>query len=60
MNEVMSGIKYQRLASMLGVFVGIMMIALCNVSGKEQDAEDARNKDLDSLDDLDETDSKNH
>ena len=42
--------------SMLGVFVGIMMIALCNVSGKEQDA---RNKDLDSLDDLDETDSKN-
>lgn len=47
--------------SMLGVFVGIMTIALCNVSGKEQDAEreDARNKDLDSLDDLDETDSKN-
>lgn len=43
--------------SMLGVFVGIMMIALCNVSGKEQDAEDARNRDLDSLD---ETDSKNH
>ena len=46
--------------SMLGAFVGIMMIALCNASGKEQDAEDARNKDLDSLDDLDETDSKNH
>ena len=47
--------------SMLGAFVGIMMmIALCNVSGKEQDAEEARSMDLDSLDDLDETDSKNH
>lgn len=47
---------------MVGLFVGIMMIALCNVSGKEQDAEDARSMNLDSLDDsdsLDETDSKN-
>lgn len=44
---------------MLGVFVGIMMIALCKVSGKDQDEEDARSMDLDSLDDLDETDSKN-
>lgn len=47
---------------MLGVFIGITMIALCNISGKEQDAEDARSMNLDSLDDsdnLDETDSKN-
>lgn len=45
--------------SMLGVFIGITMIALCNISGKEQDAEDARSMNLDSLDDSDETDSKN-
>ena len=27
----------------VGVFVGIMMIALCNASGKEHDAEDVEN-----------------
>lgn len=27
----------------IGVFVGIMVIALCNASGKEHDAEDAEN-----------------
>lgn len=42
-----------------GAFIGIIMIALCNISGKEQDAEDARSMNLDSLDDSDETDSKN-